>query len=248
MTLLWTRATVTQRHVWEEGLFTLTVEAPQVLPFEPGQFLQLGLEIEGQHVHRPYSVASPHGAKLEFYIVRVESGALTPHLWRLGVGDQLEVSEKAAGRFTLEHAPEGEDLYLVATGTGLAPYVAMLRTDGPWRRYPRIVLIHGARHASDLSYAEEWRRHAQTYGDRFKYVPVASREAIAGGLQGRIPKLLESGELEQFIGRPISPETSAWMLCGNPAMLDDMEAGLVSRGLKRHRSKSPGQIVVERYW
>ena len=248
MTLLWTKATVTERRVWDEGLFTLKVDAPHVLPFVPGQFLQLGLELDGEHVHRPYSVASPHGRELEFYIVRVEGGALTPHLWRLEVGDQVEVSDKAAGRFTLEHAPPGEDLYLVATGTGLAPYVAMLRTPEPWERYRRIVLIHGARFAADLTYAEEWRGHRERYGERFTYVPVASREEVAGGLMGRIPVLLESGELERFLGHTIEASGVAWMLCGNPAMLDDMEAGLLRRGLKRHRSKSPGQIVLERYW
>ncbi len=134
----WTPATIERKRIWDDGLFTLTVRAPEVQPFKPGQFLQLGIDLPDGHLHRPYSVASPHGEMLEFFIVRVDNGALTPRLWSMNEGDKLDVSEKAAGSFTLDHAPDASTLWLVGTGTGLAPYIAMLRTEAPWKNTRRL--------------------------------------------------------------------------------------------------------------
>ena len=244
----WLKATVVARKVWTEGLFTITIDAPGVKPFIPGQFLQLAL-FDGEHrINRPYSVASPFGDQLEFFIVVVEDGHLTPRLWKLGVGDELEVNDRAVGSFTLEKTPTAETLWLVSTGTGLAPYIAMLRTNTPWERYRRICVVHGVRHAADLAYTDELRQYESQYPDRFRLVQSLTREERAGILRGRIPALFESGELERTTGWTLQPDNSAVMLCGNPAMLDDMEHRLEQRGLKLHRRKSPGQIVLERYW
>ncbi len=243
----WTRGLVTNKVVWGDGLFTLHVAAPEVAGFEAGQFLQLGIEQPDGHLHRPYSVASPHGEILDFYIVLVEEGKLTPHLWKMDVGDTLDVSTKAAGSFTLSHCPDGDTLWLIATGTGLAPYIAMLRTDEPWKRYDRIVVVHGVRYAADLSYQAELHGYEDLHGEQFHYLPVVSREEVDGGLSGRITHCLESGKLEEAAGVSISP-TSCLMMCGNPDMLTDLESQLSKRDLSRHRKKAPGQIVVERYW
>lgn len=248
MTLHWINGVVCEKKVWKEGLFTLRVKCDGVLPFEPGQFLHLGVFYNDQHVHRPYSVASPHGQVLEFYIVLVEDGELTPRLWQLDPGGTIHVSQKPAGSFTLEKVPECRELWLVATGTGLAPYVAMLRTEKPWQRFEKIVVVHGVRFVSDLSYAEEMLQFEKLHGERFAYVPTATRDSDPRALHGRIPQLLASGELEEKAGTTLSRERSCIMLCGNPAMLDDMEQSLASRQMKRHRSRSPGQIIVERYW
>lgn len=244
----WTPSTVLKKKVWAEGLFTLTVSADDVLPFAPGQFLHLGVTEDGERINRPYSVASPHGKTLEFFIVLVEDGKLTPKLWALEEGDPLEVSEKGTGSFTLEKTPDAKHLWLIATGTGLAPYIAMLRTDEPWERYEKIVVVHGARQNSDLAYQEELHQHAERYGDRFAYVPALSREDVPGTLRGRIPQCLENGSLEATAQCTFSAAESAVMLCGNPAMLDEMEDRLGGLGLTKHRRKTPGQIVVERYW
>ncbi len=141
----WITTTVERKVVWAPGLFTLSIHSAEVAPFEPGQFLQLGLPLNNKRVNRPYSVASPHGSTLEFFIVLVETGELTPHLWELEPGDSVEVSQKAAGSFTLKHCPDAKTLWLLATGTGIAPYIAMLRTEEPWRRYENIVFVHGVR-------------------------------------------------------------------------------------------------------
>jgi ferredoxin--NADP+ reductase len=243
----WTRGVVQEKVVWSEGLFTLRIHAPEVGAFEPGQFLQLGIDNADGHIHRPYSVASPHGELLDFFIVLVEDGKLTPHLWKMDVGAQVDVSARAAGSFTLKHCPEGETLWLIATGTGLAPYIAMLRTEEPWERYQKIVVVHGVRQATDLAYQEEFAGYQGQQGERFAYLPVVSREEISGCLHGRITRCLANGSLEATAGKVLDTN-SCVMLCGNPAMLDETEQLLGERGIKKHKRKEPGQIVVERYW
>lgn len=243
----WTRGIVQEKQVWSDGLFTLRVHAPEVANFEPGQFLQLGIENGDDHVHRPYSVASPHGETLDFFIVLVQDGKLTPHLWKMEAGDQLDVSTKAAGSFTLSKCPEGSTLWLIATGTGLAPYIAMLRTAEPWNKYNNIVVVHGVRYASDLAYQDELANHKQQFGDRFVYTPVVSREDFEGALRGRITHCLTSGSLESAAGQEFDTD-SCIMMCGNPDMLNETEELLCQRGIKKHKRKEPGQIVIERYW
>ena len=244
----WTPAKVVEKKIWTEGLFTLKISAPQVNPFQPGQFLHLAMLEGDDRTNRPYSVASPHGAELDFFIVLVEDGRLTPRLWALEPGDELEVSERAAGSFTLAKTPDAGNLWLMSTGTGLAPYVAMLRTAEPWERYEKIVVVHGVRHGVDFAYQNELAEYKNRYGDRFEYVPVSSREESPGALQGRIPQVMESGQLEAAAQCNLSREDSAVLLCGNPAMLDEMEERLGNRGMIKHRKKEPGQIVLERYW
>jgi len=256
----WFQSKVLEKKVWTDGLFTIAIDGSGVEPFEPGQFLHLAGYPSGvaddadedtrekQRVNRPYSVASPHGDRLEFFIVRVDDGELTPHLWELEPGDSIEVSDKAAGRFTLEKTPDAENLWLIATGTGLAPYIAMLRTKEPWQRYKKIVVVHGVRHANDLAYTEELKEMEQTRGGAFKVIQALTRESAEGAMHGRIPSLVESGDLEKEAGCVMTKDTSAVLLCGNPAMLDSMEEVLGKRSMVRHRSKAPGQIVLERYW
>ncbi len=243
----WCPATVVAKQVWTEGLFTLTIRPEAVLPFEPGQFLHLALGDEENRVNRPYSVASPHGDELEFFIVLVEDGELTPRLWSLKPGDAVDVSERAAGSFTLKKTPDAKILWLVSTGTGLAPYIAMLRTEQPWDRFEQVVVVHGVRYAADLAYTEELLAHREQHPG-FQLVQTLTREQHDSAMYGRIPNLLDDGSLEAKTGLKISADSSTVMLCGNPAMLDDMEQKLGARGMVKHRSKSPGQIVLERYW
>ncbi len=244
----WIQGQVVQRHVWSPGLFTLSVKAPGVAPFEPGQFLQLGLEQPEKHLHRPYSVASPHGDILDFFIVLVEDGHLTPKLWDLREGDRVDVSSKAAGSFTLSHVPPSKVLWLIATGTGLAPYIAMIRSGEIFHDYEKVIVVHGVRFKQDLAYQKEFADYQNHHGNSFVYIPAVSRESIEGGITGRITTALANGELERIACASISPESSRFMLCGNPDMLNEMEEILLARGLLRHKVKTPGQIVVERYW
>jgi ferredoxin--NADP+ reductase len=251
----WSQATVVDKKIWTEGLFTIRVRVSDVEPFLPGQFLQLGVNVpkasddeEPKLINRPYSVASPHGDHLEFFIVLVEEGELTPKLWQLEAGDHLQVSQKGAGSFTLEKTPAAEILWLVATGTGLAPYIAMLRTDSPWEKFQKIIVVHGVRHETDLAYTDELRGYEEKFPGRFKLIQSLTRGEAAGKLTGRIPNLVEDGRLETEADCQLQADNSSILLCGNPAMLDSMEELLAKREMKRHRSKSPGQIVLERYW
>ena len=248
MALQWIRGTVAEKKIWSDGLFTLSIRAPGVVPFEPGQFLQVGVELPDKHLHRPYSVASPHAETLDFFIVRVDQGELTPRLWNLELGAQIDVSAKATGGFTLSHTPVAKHLWLLATGTGLAPYIAMLREGSLWKSYERVVLVHGVRFLSDLAYIDELEAYRNKLPDRFVFIPVVSRATAEHGFQGRITHAIETGKLEDLAQTPLRTDSSAVMMCGNPQMLDDVESLLNARGLIKHRRNEPGHYVVERYW
>lgn len=241
----WAAGRLLSRKDWTPELFTLTLEGP-VQPFVAGQFLRLGLDVAGAWVARAYSIASAPGAPLEIYIVAVEGGALTPALHALQPGDPVGLTPHAAGHFTLAQASSAEHLWMFATGTGLAPFLSMLGTPEPWERFGRIHLVHGVRRAADLSYAAELRALSEAHGGRLSLHPVVSRQPDADALHGRIPERL--ADLEAQAGAPLSPETSQVLLCGNPAMLDDLEALLAARGLRRPHAGQPGQVHLERYW
>jgi len=239
--------TVTHRQVWAPGLVTLRVEAATE-PLIPGQFHNLALPGADAWVRRAYSAASAPGAPLEFLVTRVEAGDLSPELTELPVGSSIWVDPQPRGRFTLAEVPAVPELWLWATGTGLAPYVSMLRTPEPFARFARVVLVHGVRDGSHLAYADELESLARTQGGRFIRVPVVSRGEAPGALRGRVTERLADGTIEQRAGAPLTPERAHVLLCGNPAMIEEMVSLLGTRGLRRHRTRSPGHVTFERYW
>ena len=174
---------------------------------------------------------------------------LTPSLFELGAGDKLWVDDRPLGFFTLQHVPEARHLWLVATGTGLGPFLAMLKGEEIWRRFSRIVLSHGVRELAHLGYSEQLAEWTRARAAQFVYVPLVTREAAPpGGLRGRVPQLIESGELEARANLRLEPETTHVLLCGNPTMLSDAQAALAARGLVKHRTRKPGHVSVESYW
>jgi len=239
--------TVVHRQVWAPGLVTIRVEA-EAEPLIPGQFYNLALPVDDSWVRRAYSAASAPGAALEFLVTRVEQGDLTPELTELPVGAPIWVDPHPHGHFTLADVPAVPDLWLCATGTGLAPFVSMLRTPEPLVRFARVVLVHGVRHGSHLVYADELDALSRDHGGRFVRVPVVSRADTPGALRGRITERLADGAIERRVGASLTPEGSHVLLCGNPAMIDEMMALLGARGLRRHRTRSPGHVTFERYW
>jgi len=239
----WLQARVTENRHWTEALFSLRVEGPR-LAFEAGQFVRIALDIAGERVARPFSFVNPPAdPSLEFYGIVVPEGPLSPRLAQLGVGDNLFVAPNPAGFLVLSELPEAETLWLVSTGTGIAPFLSILRTDAPWKRYRNVVLVHAVRHARELVY-----RDLICGLKNLKYVSSVSRETAAGSLAGRIPAAIGDGRLEAAAGLRLAPESSQVMLCGNPEMLKDTTAALVSRGMRKHRRRSPGQITVESFW
>jgi ferredoxin/flavodoxin---NADP+ reductase len=230
------------RH-WTDALFSLRVEAPKV-GFEAGQFVRIALE---ETLARPFSfVNPPEDAVLEFYGIIVPEGPLSPRLARLGPGERLLVARNPAGFLVLSEVPDTENLWLVSTGTGIAPFLSILRTATPWRRFRNIVLVHAVRHARELVYADMIRKISTEKG--LRYVTFVSRESAPGSLAGRIPAAMRDGRLESAAGVPLDAQRSHVMLCGNPQMLRDAAQALGERGLRKHRRRNPGHITVESFW
>ena len=245
----WLEGTVVENRRWTEALFSLRVRAPR-LRFEAGQFVKLALDVDAERVARPFSFVNPPDAPLyEFYGVLVPQGPLSPRLARLSAGDPVYLSDNPSGFLVLSEVPDAETLWLMSTGTGLAPFLSILCTEAPWQRYRRVVLVHAARFARELVYGELLDAIARERGaERFRRVTFVSRELAPGSLSGRIPAAIGDGRLEAAAGAPLRTESSQVMLCGNPDMLRDAAAALAARGMKKHRRRSPGQITVESFW
>lgn len=234
-------------HHWAPGLITLTVAAA-IEPFVAGQFVSLALELDGQFVRRSYSIATAPGAVLEFYLKEVPGGALTPRLVRLEPGAHVWVERKPQGFFTLGYVPMCRDLWFVATGTGLGPFVAMLRAGEVWQRFERINVVHGVRSAAHLSYTADFAALGAAHPGRLSYTPLVSGGTPGDALPGRVTTALADGSLEARVGMSLDPERSHLMLCGNPDMILEVTALLALRGLRKHRVRTPGHITVEKYW
>jgi ferredoxin--NADP+ reductase len=218
-------------------------------PFVPGQFINLGLDIGGSRVKRSYSLASAPGEPCEVYLSLVPEGGLTPTLFERGQGEKVWLDDRALGFFTLDHIPAAERAWLVATGTGLGPFLSMLRSPVIWQRFSRIVLVHGARHVSHLGYADELARLVAEHPGQLDYVRAVTRDAPPPGvLSGRLPALIASGELEKRLELAFDPARDHVLLCGNPAMISEVQTLLRSRGLEKHRPRKPGHITIESYW
>lgn len=218
-------------------------------PFVPGQFINLGLDIGGSRVKRSYSLASAPGEPCEVYLSLVPEGGLTPTLFERGQGEKVWLDDRALGFFTLDHIPAAERAWLVATGTGLGPFLSMLRSPVIWQRFSRIVLVHGARHVSHLGYADELARLVAEHPGQLDYVRAVTRDAPPPGvLSGRLPALIASGELEKRLELAFDPARDHVLLCGNPAMISEVQTLLGSRGLQKHRPRKPGHITIESYW
>jgi ferredoxin--NADP+ reductase len=242
----WIAAKVVWKEEWTPGLVSLRLDTR--LQFKPGQFTNLRLRSDPDTERRAYSMASAPGEPAEFYANEVKEGGFSPQLLQLREGDSVWIDTKPSGFFTLDELPAGEDLWLLATGTGLAPFLSMLRSGEAQQRFSRIILVHGVREQSHLGHRAELAQRAQEVSS-FEFVPVLSREAaVSGGLVGRIPTLISSGELERAAGISLDPTRSRILLCGNPQMIIDTRAVLEARGLKAHRRRAPGHILTENYW
>jgi ferredoxin--NADP+ reductase len=244
----WSEGHVAARRDWAPGLFSLTIDA-EVETFEPGQFVNLALDCGGVIQRRSYSIASPPGAPLEFLVAEVKSGVLTPSLGALSPGQALLVERKPQGFFTLKWVPAARHLWLVATGTGLGPFLSILRTPDVYARFERVVLVHAARRRAHLAYRDELRALEASHGGKLELAWIVSREEAGEGvLAGRVTSALTDGSLERDVGLALSAAESHAMLCGNPAMIEEMTALLGERGMKKHRVRTPGHLTIEKYW
>ncbi|MCY1354661.1 Flavodoxin/ferredoxin--NADP reductase [compost metagenome] len=250
-----TRQTLLDVQTLTPSLFTLRTTRDAGFRFRAGQFARLGVtKADGSTVWRAYSmVSAPHDEHLEFFSIVVPGGEFTSELARLEVGDTLLVDKQAFGFLTLDRFSDGRDLWLLATGTGLAPFLSILQDLEVWQRFERIILVYSVRQAAELAYQPliedlKNRDYLEGVAEKLLYIPVVTREEVPGALHGRITTLIGNGELERAAGLELTPEHSRVMLCGNPQMIDDTRAVLKKRDMNLSLTRRPGQVAVENYW
>jgi ferredoxin--NADP+ reductase len=248
----WVQGSVVGHQRWTDSLHSLQVAASEVT-FIAGQFGRLALPAppgsKEEMLGRPYSfVNAPGTAPHEFYFVAVPDGPLTTRLAGLSPGDPIWLLRTANGFFSVGELPDAEALWCLSTGTGLGPFLSILRTPEPWARFGRVVLVHGVRRGNELTYRDVIAGISAEHPGAFTYIPMVSREPHPGALPGRIPDAIRDGSLESRAGLPLAAANSQVMLCGNPAMVDDTQKALEARGMRRHRRREPGHVTVETYW
>ena len=239
---------------WNDRLFTFATTRRPEFRFESGQFVMVGLMAEGKPLLRAYSVASPNYADdLEFFSIKVQDGPLTSRLQHITEGDEVLVGKKPVGSLLLADLNPGRNLYLLSTGTGMAPFLALIRDPDAYERYEKVILVHGVREVSDLAYydylTEELPNHellGEMVREQFLYYPTVTREPYK--YTGRIPELIDSGKLFTDLGVPaLDPEHDRAMLCGSMAMLKSVSECLDRHGLKVSPNQgSVGDYVIER--
>jgi len=248
--------TITQVRPWTESLFSFRTTRDRGYRFVPGQFARLGVTsaADGSTVWRAYSIASAaHDEHLEFFSVVVPGGAFTSRLSQLREGDRILVERKSYGFLTTDRFAAGKDLWMLATGTGLAPFLSILHDFETWERYENLVLVQSVRTQSELAYEDlidgfDKSEYYAEFAHKLRYVRIVTREPVPGALRDRVTRLLVSGVLEENVGIRLDHDRSRIMLCGNPEMVEDSRQILVERGYRLSRRGEPGHLAVENYW
>ncbi|MEM5428255.1 ferredoxin--NADP reductase [Cupriavidus oxalaticus] len=240
-------------HHWTDTLFSFTCTRDPGFRFENGQFAMVGLEVNGRPLLRAYSIASANYEEtLEFFSIKVPDGPLTSRLQHLREGDQIFVGKKPTGTLLVENLLPGKTLWLLATGTGLAPFLSIIRDPEVYARYDKIVLTHTCRFVDELAYQQLLNEHlpeheylGEMVREKLVYFPTVTREDFH--TRGRITELIESGELFERLGvPPFSIENDRLMLCGSPDMLKEIRVMLEERGFEEGNMSEPGHFVLEK--
>ena len=248
-----TRERVLAIQHYTDKLFRLRTTRSPTLRFESGQFVMIGLEVEGRPLLRAYSVASAnYDEHLDFFSIKVPDGPLTSRLQHITPGDELLVGAKPTGTLLLGNLLPGKRLYLLATGTGFAPFASILRDPETWERFETVIAVEGCREAAELAFADQTVRDVLEHeflgemaAGKLRFYPTATREAYLH--QGRITDLIQSGRMMQDLGLPdLDPEHDRVMICGSPAMLADLKTMLGARNFREGSSGEPGAFVIER--
>jgi ferredoxin/flavodoxin---NADP+ reductase len=246
-------AEVLSVHHWTDRLFSFTTTREVSFRYQSGQFAMIGLNVEGKPLMRAYSMVSPHYEEsLEFLSIKVQDGPLTSRLQNIKVGDSILVGRKASGTLLSQNLLPGKRLYLLGTGTGLAPFMSIVHDPDIYEKFEKVILVHGCRHIHELAYQDRISNDlfnhellGEMVADRLLYYPTVTREAFVN--QGRIPELLSGDEFFDKIEVPaFNVEEDRFMLCGSPAMLKDTVAVLEAKGLTEGNMSRPGHYVIER--
>ncbi|WP_266159817.1 ferredoxin--NADP reductase [Dyella silvatica] len=253
MAVLATERVIDVRH-WNDSLFSFRTTRDPGFRFDSGHFVMVGLEVAGRPLMRAYSIASAnYEDHLEFFSIKVAQGPLTSRLQHLKPGDSVIVSRKPTGTLVLDDLRPGKHLYLLGTGTGLAPFLSIVRDPETYARFDKIVLAHGVRHISDLAYADYLERElpqheylGELVREKLIYYPSVTREPYRN--RGRIADAIADGVMSEAVGLPpLNPQTDRIMLCGSPSMLDDTCSLLDGRGFQvSPRTREQGDYVIER--
>jgi ferredoxin/flavodoxin---NADP+ reductase len=245
---------VTKVHHWNDTLFSFSTTRDPALRFANGHFVMLGLPVEGKPLLRAYSIASAnYEEELEFLSIKVQDGPLTSRLQHLKVGDEILIGKKPVGTLVIDDLLPGKYLYLFGTGTGLAPFMSIIKDPETYERFEKVVLVHGVRLVSELAYQDYISKELpenEFFGDMVRgkliYYPTVTREPYRN--RGRLTDLVDSGKLFEDIGLPpLDPARDRAMICGSPSMLADTSAMLDKRGFKISPSQGvPGDYVIER--
>ncbi|WP_119154069.1 ferredoxin--NADP reductase [Caldimonas tepidiphila] len=240
-------------HHWTDRLFTFTTTRDQSLRFSNGHFTMIGLRVDGKPLLRAYSIVSANYEEhLEFLSIKVPDGPLTSRLQHIKVGDTIIVGRKPTGTLLIDYLLPGKRLYLLSTGTGLAPFMSIIRDPETYEKFEQVVLVHGVRQADELAYHDLVVEHLPQHeflGEFVKgkllYYPTVTREPYRN--MGRVTELIENGKLFEDLKVPvIDPANDRVMICGSPAMLRDLKHMLEHRGFKEGNTTRPGDFVIER--
>ncbi|UYK86438.1 ferredoxin--NADP reductase [Xanthomonas sacchari] len=241
------------RH-WTEDYFSFTTTRNDGFRFDNGQFVMIGLETETRPLLRAYSIASANWEEqLEFFSIKVPDGPLTSRLQHIKPGDSVLVGKKPTGTLLISDLYPGRHLYLLGTGTGLAPWLSVIKDPETYERFDKVILTHGVRFEKDLAYRDYFEKElpqheflGETIREKLLYYPAVTREDFRN--RGRLTELLESGEMQRTLGLPpLNPEHDRAMICGSPQMLADLRHTLDARGfVASPRIGSPGHYVFER--
>lgn len=246
----WITGNIINIKYWTDRLFTIIVHAA-VDTFIAGQFTRIGLRINNVIVQRAYSyLNSPNDPDLEFYITTISEGKLTPFLRSLHIGNKLMLTKESYGHFILDEIPNCKNLWMLATGTGIGPYLSILEDhDRKLDRFSNIILVHATRFAKNLNYLFKMIRLQKVYCNKLHVQTILSKEQSVNSLYGRIPDLIENNLLEEKVGLSLDIHNSHVMLCGNPEMIRSVKRILKKKyGMKNHVRSDPGHITQERYW
>ena len=245
--------TVLTVHHWTNRLFTFTTTRDPALRFSNGHFTMIGLVVNGKPLLRAYSIVSAnYEDQLEFLSIKVPHGPLTSRLQHIRPGDKVIVGRKPTGTLVIDYLLPGKRLYLLGTGTGLAPFMSIVRDPDTYDKFEQIILVHGVREVDELAYHDVLVEHlpkheflGEMVTQKLRYYPTVTRQSYRN--MGRITTLIESGKLFKDLGLPvIDPAADRVMICGSPAMLRDLKHMLEQRGFKEGNTSTPGDFVIER--
>lgn len=243
----WLEGKVVDNRRLNDYLTSLIIDV-DIGEYEAGQFVRVGLADEDSVLARPYSlVNTPEESYLEVYFNIVEEGPLSPRLFNLKTGDDVLVSDNPSGFLTISEVPQCKHLWMIATGTGIGPFLAILKSSAAWEKFDKIMLCYSVSYAQELAYQDRIGQIAEARGEQFRYLPIVTREKLPGSLGKRVPTVMRDGSLEQIAGVSINAEDSHVMMCGSSDMITDVSAELVAREMKKHRRRDPGHFTTEKY-